>query len=507
MDARLERSADGKALFYEGFVMDVTERKRVEEALLESENRFHSLYDNTTIGIYRTTPDGRILLTNPAGIRMLGYNSFEEISERNLEEDGFGPNYERNQFHDRMKREGIIIGLETVWKRKDGSAIYIRENATAIKDSNGNIIYYDGTFENITERKQAEIERQALLEIMQGILMDDQHEFFKLIHRSIARVIAAENFFIVLYNKTTERFEEVYSVDKYDVSMPPSRLEKSITSYVFRTGEPLLLDPQRFDDLLARNEVELVGTRPVCWLGAPLKTPSDIIGVIAAQDYENLNSYSDRDKDFLAFISAQIALGIERKYAQDELVAAKESLRLANLGLQQALTREQRISRTDSLTDAHNRRYFFEIADHQFAVAKRYGKPISMIMFDIDHFKQFNDSYGHQVGDEILRQVTQIAGRQLRESDILVRYGGEEFAILLPNNTMRESAVVAERIRERIADYKMDVKGAMVSITISIGVAEILSSTQTLDQLVQQVDSAMYAAKNAGRNCVVLYSS
>jgi diguanylate cyclase (GGDEF)-like protein len=197
----------------------------------------------------------------------------------------------------------------------------------------------------------------------------------------------------------------------------------------------------------------------------------------------------------------------ERKQTQNELNAAKEELRLANLGLQQALAREQHISRIDSLTGANNRRYFFEFADYEFTVAKRYDKPLSLIMFDIDHFKKFNDTYGHQAGDEILKQITQIARQQLRDADILARYGGEEFVILLPNSDAHESSIVAERIRGSVAAYQMDTNDGRVSATISLGITECLAHTETLDELVLQADRALYAAKSAGRNCVVIYSA
>jgi PAS domain S-box-containing protein len=140
---------------------DNTDKKNSEIALRESEERFHSLFDNATIGMYRTTPDGQILMSNPAGIRILGYDSFEDISKRNLEDRGeYLPTYERNEFHNLMKKAGSITGLESTWKRKDGSIIYIRESATAVKDGNGNIIYYDGTFEDITEQRKAEEAQQ-----------------------------------------------------------------------------------------------------------------------------------------------------------------------------------------------------------------------------------------------------------------------------------------------------------------------------------------------------------
>jgi diguanylate cyclase (GGDEF)-like protein/PAS domain S-box-containing protein len=195
------------------------------------------------------------------------------------------------------------------------------------------------------------------------------------------------------------------------------------------------------------------------------------------------------------------------KQMQAELGEAKELLRKANLELNQALEREKLISRTDSLTAVHNRRYFFEIANHEYAEAKRYGHSLSMIMFDIDHFKQFNDVYGHQAGDEVLKQVTQIAGQQLRDADILARYGGEEFVILLPNTTASETAILAERIRESISAAQMQIDGKVVNITISLGIAECQAPTPSLESLVQETDKAMYAAKKAGRNCVKIFST
>jgi two-component system, cell cycle sensor histidine kinase and response regulator CckA len=135
----------------------IGEANRTEEKLRESEERFRSLYDNSTIGLYRTTPgDGRILLCNPAAMHMLGYNSFDELRERDLEADGFEPSYDRREFRARLEREGKIIGLESEWRRRDGTTRFVRESATVVRDPNGNALYYDGTVEDITERKQTE---------------------------------------------------------------------------------------------------------------------------------------------------------------------------------------------------------------------------------------------------------------------------------------------------------------------------------------------------------------
>ncbi len=154
--ARVHRDAAGQSIKLIGTNYDITERKQAVEALRESEERFRGLYENATIGLYRTTPDGKIFLANRAMVKMLGYTSFEEISTRNLEKIGFEPSYSRRQFNKKFENESEVRGLESVWTRKDGSLVYIRESARAIRDAEGNILYYDGTVEDITERKVAE---------------------------------------------------------------------------------------------------------------------------------------------------------------------------------------------------------------------------------------------------------------------------------------------------------------------------------------------------------------
>jgi len=134
------------------------EHNQAEEALKESEERFRTLFENSTIGIYRTTPDGQILLANPTLIKLLGYSSFEELAGRNLVEDGFEPSYERTHFMDIIKREGEVKGLESAWTRMDGTTLFISESARGINDKEGKIIYYDGIVEDITLRKKAEQE-------------------------------------------------------------------------------------------------------------------------------------------------------------------------------------------------------------------------------------------------------------------------------------------------------------------------------------------------------------
>ena len=141
---------------------DITDRKQAEAALAESENRFRSLVENATVGIYRTTPDGKILMANPPLVKMLGFDSFQELASRNLETEGLGANFPRSAFREQVERKGKIQGLESAWIRRDGSVIFVRESASVFRDSDGKVLYYDGICEDITERKNLEDQlRQA----------------------------------------------------------------------------------------------------------------------------------------------------------------------------------------------------------------------------------------------------------------------------------------------------------------------------------------------------------
>jgi PAS domain S-box-containing protein len=171
------RDAEGRPLYLLTTVNDITEHRRAEEALRESEDRFRSLYENTTLGLYRTTPEGKILLANPALVKMLGYSSLEGLTLKDLEGEGFAIPDDRKKFLDLIEKEGMVSGLESAWKDRQGKTIYVRESARAIRDARGKILYYDGTVEDVTERKKAE---NALIESEQQ---------FRLISENVADMI------------------------------------------------------------------------------------------------------------------------------------------------------------------------------------------------------------------------------------------------------------------------------------------------------------------------------
>lgn len=187
-------------------------------------------------------------------------------------------------------------------------------------------------------------------------------------------------------------------------------------------------------------------------------------------------------------------------------------LRLFNqvlsLAFRNALTHEQmtRLAAIDPLTGAYNRRFGTLRLHEEFSRAIRAGTPVSVLMFDIDHFKVVNDTYGHPVGDKVLIGASKIVLGSIREGDILARYGGEEFLCVLPGASQHDAGIVAERIRIMIMDSHVTNLDQEVKVTISVGVATYPhSSISNSDQLIQLADEAMYAAKNTGRNRVVSY--
>ena len=196
----------------------------------------------------------------------------------------------------------------------------------------------------------------------------------------------------------------------------------------------------------------------------------------------------------------------DQKKAADELLRAKESVEIARHQLEAALAREQMLARTDALTGINNRRQLFDLAGQLFQVSKRYKHSLSMFIFDIDHFKNVNDRFGHQFGDEVLRSIAQIANHELRKSDIFGRYGGEEFMAILPNTKVHEARKLAERIRKKIEAHHLETPKAMPHpVSVSFGIARMLTDDDSLDEMISRADRALYRAKRAGRNRVVIF--
>jgi diguanylate cyclase (GGDEF)-like protein len=182
----------------------------------------------------------------------------------------------------------------------------------------------------------------------------------------------------------------------------------------------------------------------------------------------------------------------------NELVNTQRELARRNSDLSDANGMLESLATTDGLTGLKNHRAFQESLELEFIRATRYGTPLSLLMLDVDHFKQFNDQFGHPAGDETLRKVARLLTRASRAETLVARYGGEEFAAILPSCGCDDAADVAERVRRTVEIGPWDLR----PITISIGAATMIDSTQDRATLIARADAAMYQAKTRGRNQV-----
>ena len=182
----------GQPAFIEGTFTDITERKLAEERLRESQERFKGLFENALLGLYRTTTDGRVLMANPALCQMLGFQSVEELKRRNLEEYGFAVFHSRDEFKRVIEEKNVIVGWEAVWKRADGTKLFVRESARAIHDDSGRLLYYEGTVEDMTERKRTEEENLRLITAIEqsaeGVVITDTGGSIQYVNPAFTRI-------------------------------------------------------------------------------------------------------------------------------------------------------------------------------------------------------------------------------------------------------------------------------------------------------------------------------
>jgi two-component system cell cycle response regulator len=160
-----------------------------------------------------------------------------------------------------------------------------------------------------------------------------------------------------------------------------------------------------------------------------------------------------------------------------------------------------RLSITDELTSLYNKRFFLETLDREFAVAKRHLRSLSLVMFDLDCFKRTNDTYGHVAGDFVLRELATLIKDRIRASDVLCRYGGEEFGLVLPDTSRQGAFDIADLLRQRVADHTFVYQSKVIPTTISMGIAEWIPDWEA-SELIQKADANLYEAKRKGRNCV-----
>jgi two-component system, cell cycle sensor histidine kinase and response regulator CckA len=323
---------EGKQLGSFAMFEDISERVRAEEARAQAEEKFRGIFENAVEGIFLTTVDGRYRRVNPALATMCGYASPTEMVEAVSDvAQMYAVPEDRDEFKRLIaERGGVIEGLEYQLARKDGKRVWVSENAHVVCDASGAVVGYEGTVQDISERKRSELERQATTEIIHSVnVTDNLDDLLRMIHNALRKVVYAENCFVALYEPATGMFHFPFLVDQHDpLPPPPQKVGKSCTAFVYRTGRATLIPQQDFDKLAERGEVELVGTPSPSWLGVPLRTPAATIGVLVVQHYEEDNAYTERDLEFLSSVGGQIALAIERKRAEAKLRESEARLRV-----------------------------------------------------------------------------------------------------------------------------------------------------------------------------------
>ena len=204
-------------------------------------------------------------------------------------------------------------------------------------------------------------------------------------------------------------------------------------------------------------------------------------------------------------IQARVETHLVIRRLRVQLEEANQQLAARVVELTRLNNEIQRLANEDVLTGCFNRRHFMEVATQEIQRSRRYKHSLSFLMLDIDHFKGFNDRYGHQVGDQLLCHLVSLCQDQLRTADTLGRYGGEEFVALMPETDRDGAWDVSERLRAEIEKMKINTLEGKLSITVSMGLTSLESGfdeTQTLDTLIRSADKALFAAKDAGRNCI-----
>ena len=323
--------------------------------------------------------------------------------------------------------------------------------------------------------------------------LSEASQIYSEILRKAVAVLGADRASLLTFDEPSQLliFRESVGLSDEIIQTERQRPGEGIAGAVFERGEPLLVRDINQLEATAENQwiIERVRDRfsrrlSRSFISFPIQIGARRIGVLNLMGA----GYGPADLKWLNHIIPHAAAALDR------------------IHLREQAERFQLMSITDPLTGLVNRRYLDERFAEELKRSQRYYYPLSLLMIDIDSFKSYNDSFGHQAGDEVLRAVAQSIRGALRNFDVAARYGGEEFCIVLPETDAPAAAMLAERLRAQVeADFGPDNPGIRRPVTISLGVASLSHGLHTPAQITKAADQALYAAKHKGRNCVVVY--
>ena len=472
---------------------DMTERKRIEEALQNSEVRYRRLFETAKDGILILDADtGIITDVNPFLENMLGY-SHDELIGKAIWEIGPFCNIAASQNALRELQNKEYIRFENLpLETKDGqqkqvefvSNVYLVESTRVIQCN----------IRDITERKRVEEELVATVIELQSHDVDmkvlnrmndllqtctTQEEAYQVIALTANELFTGKSGGLAILHPWDQYLETVAHWGGEPLLTPTFQLEDC---WAMRRGQPYeVLDPK--SGLQCHHFVRQMANGHLC---VPLTVQGETLGLLC--------------------IIGDTARNAAHHIRQQQLaVMAGESIKLclSNLKLQEKL-REQ--ATHDPLTKLFNRRYLEESLPRELHRAMRLKSPLSVAMLDLDHFKRFNDTFGHEAGDALLCELGQWLREKLRKSDMACRYGGEEFALVMPDSPLADTLQRLEQVCLQVKELEIRHGDQMLgTITISAGVAGAPEHGSTASALLRAADEALYAAKLAGRNRVVVH--
>jgi diguanylate cyclase (GGDEF)-like protein/PAS domain S-box-containing protein len=426
-----------------------------EEKLRSSETRYRGLFENVVDGVYITSREGDIIAVNPALAEMLGYESPEELSKVGRTTLLYVNPIDRERVFARLEAQGYVRNFEYRLRRKDGSEVVVLENSRAIYDENGTVVAHEGTITDITERKMAE----------------------------------------------TRVFEEK---ERAQVTL------QSIGDGVVTT------DAEGRVDYINPVAQDLTGLETRNARGKPIGEIMMIINEHTRAPAENPVLRCLREGRVIALAENSVLINQQGVEVPIQDSAAPIRDRIGNvIGAVMVfhdVSRESRLFRQlsyqashDSLTGLINRREFENRLVSALDSAHHSGLGHALLYLDLDQFKVVNDTFGHTAGDELLRQISELAQANIRSTDIVARLGGDEFGILLERCSEERAIEVAEAIRNAVEAYRFTWQEAFTSVRCSIGVVLIDNDSASVASLMSSADVACYSAKDMGRNQVHLY--
>ena len=490
----------GNVISIVGISRDITERKQAEEALKKSEERFKLMAWATKDAIWDWD-----LITNQVwwgeGLQKI-FHYPSTITESDAEwwlEHIHPEDREKvNRTVDQALQGGMEFwSKEYRFQRKDGTYADIMDRGYIVRDNRGIAYRMIGAMIDITERKYMESSliqaneqmRQALNELQRH---NQETALLNQMGRSLQACQSPEETYQVVADLTHQIFPQMagalYLLDTSQTlaSEIVSWGDLSTDKRMFSSDECLWLRWGRTHppgEAQARARCNHTGVQvPENSFCLPVQVQGEILGILHLQSKKDKSL--DESQQQLAYI-----------------IVEQIGMALFNLKLREAL-REQSIR--DPLTGLYNRRYMEETLKQQMSRVTRQLHPLGIIMIDIDHFKKYNDTYGHATGDDLLRALAQILQKRIREEDIACRYGGEEFTLIMPDASLDAVQQRAEELRHAVRSLRLQGSESDETITLSVGIALYPQHGRTIENVLHAADSAMYRAKKEGRDRVMI---